>query len=734
MASTLTINVVTTGGSAALSVFQGMTGALAAMGIASKAMDLVSAGLDAVGQSAIGTNARLEQARISFTTMLGSAQQAQGFLNEMRDFAARTPFAFPDLLEASKRMMGMGIAAAEVKPLLEAVGNTAAAMGAGQEGIDRITRALGQMSAKGKVSAEEINQLAEVGVPGWQLLADAMGITTAEAMKAAEQGKITSDVFIKAFKDFSAAKYGDQMAQQGETFTGAVDRIKDSLDMLVADGTAPLFKELTNLAVMAADFLGSNEFQQWAADTADAISKMVGFISTDVKAMFASLPAIINFEAIGKHVAGFVTGLIFHFRAAGAVIGTFGEALSALSRGELVEAKDAIGRMDDALVKAVQDARRDTRAFADLGGGASVAFNQAAADINKVGQEMDKAALKLPGLQAKIREFGAEEAKVNADRATKFRELTNDLEQSYADATLRMKRRQEDWALEEAQIRKTATEKINALQEQEAEKNKSKVDRIAEINRIFQAGQESSRLVALQAEREKLEQEVKASEGATEKKVAKVREEEREKLAALDREKQRAIEDHNLAVTRQYDKTKYAIDTENAEAEHKITRIEEKKTAAINALDTEIRKLQELQGEYDKLSAKINAVPTYAGGAPGGRPEARAHGGPVSAFQSYIVGEMGPELFTPGQSGNITANAELRQRAHAWGWMLGAGGAGNVGVGQSGSNVNITVQVSGVVSTSVNQLANELAPALRETLAYERARGGTSYNVTAGRR
>lgn len=34
----------------------------------------------------------------------------------------------------------------------------------------------------------------------------------------------------------------------------------------------------------------------------------------------------------------------------------------------------------------------------------------------------------------------------------------------------------------------------------------------------------------------------------------------------------------------------------------------------------------------------------------------RAEGGPVSGGQSYLVGEKGPELFSPGTSGNITPN------------------------------------------------------------------------------
>jgi hypothetical protein len=38
---------------------------------------------------------------------------------------------------------------------------------------------------------------------------------------------------------------------------------------------------------------------------------------------------------------------------------------------------------------------------------------------------------------------------------------------------------------------------------------------------------------------------------------------------------------------------------------------------------------------------------------------ARAAGGPVTGGQSYLVGERGPEIFTPGASGGITPNNAL---------------------------------------------------------------------------
>jgi len=52
-------------------------------------------------------------------------------------------------------------------------------------------------------------------------------------------------------------------------------------------------------------------------------------------------------------------------------------------------------------------------------------------------------------------------------------------------------------------------------------------------------------------------------------------------------------------------------------------------------------------------------VNAFLGGLPGIGGFFRAEGGPVSRGKSYIVGERGPEMFTPGSSGMITPNHEL---------------------------------------------------------------------------
>ena len=53
------------------------------------------------------------------------------------------------------------------------------------------------------------------------------------------------------------------------------------------------------------------------------------------------------------------------------------------------------------------------------------------------------------------------------------------------------------------------------------------------------------------------------------------------------------------------------------------------------------------------LGSKIGGA---IGGMFGG---GRAAGGPVSAGTTYLVGEKGPELFTPSRSGNIIPNGSM---------------------------------------------------------------------------
>lgn len=211
----------------------------------SYASDLISGGaaltagvtlpLAALGTGALTMASQFEQADIAFTTMLGSAKESSAFLQELKNFAASTPFEFPELQEAAKKMMALGFESKTVIPIMRTIGDAVAGLGGNSALIDRITLQLGQMQAKGKVAASEMKTLAEAGIPAWQLLADKIGVSVPEAMKMAEKGAITAAEAIPAILEGMTEKFGGMMEKQSQTAAGKFSNMKDQITFILAD-------------------------------------------------------------------------------------------------------------------------------------------------------------------------------------------------------------------------------------------------------------------------------------------------------------------------------------------------------------------------------------------------------------------------------------------------------------------------------------------------------------------
>lgn len=268
------------GSAKAQSIVQGFGGAMSSIlagigqGIGQSVFSTITEGLGAIKSAAVDLNSSLEQSKIAFTTMLGSAENADKFLKDLQQFAAKTPFEFPDLVDASKRMFAFGFESKQVVPLLTAVGNAVAAVGGGRDVINGVTLALGQMRAKGKVSAEEMGQLAERGIPAWEMLANKLGVDIPKAMEMTSKGLVKAETFIEAFQEGVEKKFGGMMEKQAVTFEGAMSTIKDSLNMATATAFKPFFDILSQGAIAFAEFLQGDEFSGWAQSVAAAISEV----------------------------------------------------------------------------------------------------------------------------------------------------------------------------------------------------------------------------------------------------------------------------------------------------------------------------------------------------------------------------------------------------------------------------------------------------------------------------
>ena len=188
-----------------------------------------AATLTAFGVKALSVRGQFEQMEIGFATMLGSAEKAKRFLEDLYDFAAKTPFEIEGLQSQVQLLLALGFRAEEVIPTLRAVGDAVAALGGNAGLLNRIVLALGQMRAKGKVSAEEMRQLAEAGIPAWELLAKKIGVDIPTAMKMAENGAIDAATGMQAIIEGMNQRFRGMMEKQSTTILGIWSNIQDNM-------------------------------------------------------------------------------------------------------------------------------------------------------------------------------------------------------------------------------------------------------------------------------------------------------------------------------------------------------------------------------------------------------------------------------------------------------------------------------------------------------------------------
>lgn len=220
--------------------------------------------LKAAGVAAVGYGLKVaagnEQAEISFTTMLGSAQKADVFLKQLQKFAATTPFEFPELQTAASSLISAGVNAAKVIPIMRTLGDVTAGMGTGSEGIKRATIALQQMNAAGRITAEDLNQLRDAGIPVFDLLAAATGKTKTEVAGLAAAGKLGRKELEALMAAMESGKglerFAGLMDQQSKSLAGMISTLRDDFGQGLAGSLRTVFP-LLKASIGAWNDLGS---------------------------------------------------------------------------------------------------------------------------------------------------------------------------------------------------------------------------------------------------------------------------------------------------------------------------------------------------------------------------------------------------------------------------------------------------------------------------------------------
>ena len=279
------------------------------------------------GKKALDSASDYQQARIAFDTMLGSAEKGQKMMKELSEFAKKTPFDLPQVVEGAKSLLAYGISADKIIPSFNALGNIAA--GVGRDKLPQLTLAFGQVRTAGKLTGMELRQFTEAGVPLLDALAAQSGKTASQVKADMESGIAPSfEEVEKALFSMSenGGKFYNLMEKQSQTFAGRMSNIGDSVGQIIrgmlgidVEGNVTpgsIFDKVSNAAEKLMTFLENNKQR-----ITDSIQSIFSFIEEhgDKIAVFVGVTLVSAFTSLAVSVisttwpilllAGLITGL-----------------------------------------------------------------------------------------------------------------------------------------------------------------------------------------------------------------------------------------------------------------------------------------------------------------------------------------------------------------------------------------------------------------------------------------
>jgi tape measure domain-containing protein len=175
--------------------------------------------------------AETEKQAIAFEVLTGSTEKSAQLMRQINDLAVATPFDIAQLRDITKQMLAFGFSQEEVIPLTKMLGDITAGTGGD---LTLLGRAIGQVRTKGKLYAQELNQLGEQGLAVREVLANQLNVSVAELMKGMEAGTITVtwEQFRKTLEGIHKDKFMDLMARQSQTLAGRIQNVQEQLSLV----------------------------------------------------------------------------------------------------------------------------------------------------------------------------------------------------------------------------------------------------------------------------------------------------------------------------------------------------------------------------------------------------------------------------------------------------------------------------------------------------------------------
>ena len=234
-----------------------------------------------------------------------SSEEIKAAKTEMQDFATKTIYSASDMANTYSQLDAVGVK--NVGSLVKAFGGLAASAENPAQAMKSLSTQATQMASKPKVAWMDFKIMMEQAPAGMAAVAKEMGMSTADLVKAVQDGKIKTEDFFDAMNKAGNSDAFQKMATEFKTVDQAIDGAKESL----SNKLMPAFEKLNQFGIKAvnavSDALDKINFDS-VADKLGAFLEGIdidGFISTITGAFAKAGEIVSEFFAVFNKIGVF---------------------------------------------------------------------------------------------------------------------------------------------------------------------------------------------------------------------------------------------------------------------------------------------------------------------------------------------------------------------------------------------------------------------------------------------
>lgn len=242
----------------------------------------------------IDATGKMQQLQVALSTILQDKDKANKLLNDVVQFAAKTPFNLDDVATGAKQLLAYGSTAEEVVNELSMLGDVASGL---QIPIGQLIYLYGTLRTQGRAMTVDIRQFAGRGIPIYEELAKVLGVAKDQVGEFVKEGKVGFAEVEQAFKNMTSegGKFANLMENSAGTWPQRLSNIEDTLFQKMND-FGNKYKEVFELGIGTAE------------DLVESLEDVISIIGSLV-AVYGTYKAAVIAVAVAQKASGFVESI-----------------------------------------------------------------------------------------------------------------------------------------------------------------------------------------------------------------------------------------------------------------------------------------------------------------------------------------------------------------------------------------------------------------------------------------